>query len=691
MNNIELLSPAGSALALTAAVQSGADAVYTGGELFSARQGADNFSFDDLCEYVKYCHLYGVKIHVAVNTLIKQKEIPQLCEYLKKLGKAGIDAIIVQDIGAAVLMKQILPEVERHASTQMTVTNLDGVRFLEENGFCRVVLAREMSMENIEYICKGAKAEIETFVHGALCISYSGQCLMSSIIGGRSGNRGRCAQPCRLPYTLIEGDKKVREGYLMSPKDLCLINRLNDLKRIGVASLKIEGRLKRPEYVSAVTGVYRKYLDNSSRVDKADYDELLNAFNRSGFTGAYFASQTGRDMMSIDKPGNDSSNTFTAEAKARAKENANVRKIKINIHCSLFDGDVLRITAWDNDGHSCSAEGTQKSEKALNKAITADRIKQQLLKTGSTPFEVEDCMVELDDGITVPISEINELRRCVLEDLKNARMSSPGHTIGDYVPMNKIERRNGDIKIFAEIHTKEQFDAAVKAGVDGIYVPLDLYDKIDKNCDVQIIAKMPDIVRDDMNIICPSCDDVMITHFGQKKITEGKNVYGDFRLNIYNSYTADFYSDLKRITISPELNLHEIRELLEYTDAQTEIIAYGRLPLMITQNCPAKQYKCSHHKQIYSLSDRMGEKFPIICQLGCSAKIVNSKPVYMADKIDDIKKLKINSIRLIFTVEKSEECGKIISVYKSALNGNEIQNVISEGGYTRGHFYRGVL
>lgn len=691
MNNTELLSPAGSALALTAAVQSGADAVYTGGELFSARQGADNFSFDDLCEYVKYCHLYGVKIHVAVNTLIKQKEIKQLTEYLKKLGTAGIDAIIVQDMGATMLMKQILPDVELHASTQMTVTNLDGVRFLEKNGFCRVVLARELSMENIEYICKGAKAEIETFVHGALCISYSGQCLMSSIIGGRSGNRGRCAQPCRLPYTLLESDKKVREGYLMSPKDLCLADRLNDLKRIGVASLKIEGRLKRPEYVAAVTGVYRKYLDNPSKVDKADYNELLNAFNRGGFTSAYFGLQTGKDMMSIDKPGNDSSNTFTAEAKARAKENANIRKIKINMHCSLFYDDVLHITVWDNDGNSCSVEGTQKSERALNKAITADRIKQQLLKTGSTPFEVDECMVEIDDGITVPISEINELRRRVLEELKNTRMRGTAHTIADYVPMHEIERTKGDIKIFAEIHTKEQFDAVVKAGVDGVYVPLDLYNRIDKNCGVRIIVKMPDIVRDDMNILCPSCDDVMITHFGQKKITEGKNVYGDFRLNIYNSYTADFYSDLKRITVSPELNLHEIKELLKYTDVQAEIIAYGRLPLMITQNCPAKQYKCSHHKQIYSLSDRMGEKFPIICQQGCSAKIVNSKPIYMADKTEDIKKLKINSIRLIFTVEKSEECGKIVSVYKSALEGKEIENIFEEGGYTRGHFYRGVL
>lgn len=691
MNNIELLAPAGSAQALTAAVQSGADAVYTGGELFSARQGADNFSFDELCEYVRYCHLYGVKIHVAVNTLIKQKEIPQLTEYLKRLGTAGIDAIIVQDMGAAMLMKQILPEVELHASTQMTVTDLDGVRFLEDNGFCRVVLAREMSMKNIEYICSNAKAEIETFVHGALCISYSGQCLMSSIIGGRSGNRGRCAQPCRLPYSLLSGEKKVREGYLMSPKDLCLVDSLGELRKIGVASLKIEGRLKRPEYVAAVTGVYRKYLDNPARVDEADYNELLNAFNRSGFTKAYFALQTGADMMSIDKPGNDSSNTFTADAAARAKENANFRKIEIDMHCSLFCDDVLHLTVWDDDGNSYTVKGTQKSEMAINRPISEDRIKQQLLKTGSTPFRVRECTVETDDGITVPISEINELRRAALDGLRQARMCKAVKKIGDYRRMEKVERKNGDIKIFAEVHTKQQLDEVIRAGVDGVYVPAALYGDVPKDCGVQIIAKMPDIVRDDMNFICPSCDDVMITHFGQKNIARGKRLYGDFRLNVYNSYTADFYSDLERITISPELNLHEIRELLEYTDAAAEVIAYGRLPLMITQNCPAKQYKCTHGKQTYSLSDRMGERFPIICQQGCSAKIVNSKPVYMADKIEDIKKLKINSIRLIFTVEKSEECGKIVNVYRSALENRPIENPVGEGGYTRGHFYRGVL
>lgn len=690
MDNIELLSPAGSADALVAAVQSGADAVYTGGRLFSARQSADNFSFEELQTYAKYCHLYGVKLHVALNTLIKQRELPQLIEYIKELGNAGVDALIVQDMGAVSLIKRILPDMELHASTQMTVTNLDGVRFLEEMGFHRVVLARELSKENISYICKNARAEIEVFGHGALCICYSGQCLMSSIIGGRSGNRGRCAQPCRLPYNLLEKDKKVLGGYLMSPKDLCLADRLKDLKEAGVASLKIEGRLKRPEYVAAVTGVYRKYLDKTSKVGADDKAELMNAFNRGGFTEAYFSGSIGKSMMSTEKPGNDSSNIFSNDVRLRARQDANVRKISTNMFCSIQVGEEPVLTVWDNDGNTIIEKGTQKCESAVNKPTDGERIKQQLLKTGTTPFSAEECTVETDGKSAVPISAINELRRCALEKLKDARSQIPQYKVLDAVLPQKANREKRDIKITAEIHTKEQLDAACKAGVDEVYVPYDLYDSVTQKRDTKIIFRMPDILRDDMEFKLPDADCVMITHFGQKKMCGGKKLYGDFRLNVFNSYTADFYSDMERITLSPELNIHELKELTEHSSADFEVIAYGRLPLMITQNCPARQYKCGNHKQIYSLQDRRGEKFPLICQHGCAAKIVNSKPVFMADKISDIKNLQINSIRLIFTVENFAECDKIINVYKSALKNGTAENCFGEGMYTRGHFYRGV-
>ena len=332
MAKIELLAPAGGENSLRAAVQSGADAVYLGGPKFSARRGADNFSVEDIAEYAKYCHLYDVDVHVAVNTLIKEKELSELYDYVYSLNDAGVDALIIQDIGAAQKIHEILPDMPLHASTQMTVTSLEGVKHLEKMGFSRVVLARELSKEEIKYICDNSKAEIEVFVHGAICMCYSGQCLMSSILGGRSGNRGCCAQPCRLPYCITDEKNTTNNGYFLSPKDMALISDLQELKCIGVSSLKIEGRLKRAEYVSAVVGIYRKYLDKiSEKVSPEDMKELTDAFSRSGFTNGYFTGKLGENMMSHTTPGNVSDNQFSAEAKARCADDANFRKISVGI------------------------------------------------------------------------------------------------------------------------------------------------------------------------------------------------------------------------------------------------------------------------------------------------------------------------------------------------------------------------
>ena len=299
-----------------------------GGWAFNARQSARNFSPEELRAMLRYCRLYGVKTHIAVNTLIKERELPELLSYAEELAGMGADALIIQDIGAAHMIKSAIPDMELHASTQMTVTSLEGVRYLEEMGFDRVVLARELSKDEISEICRGAKAEIEVFVHGAICQCYSGRCLMSSILGGRSGNRGRCAQPCRLKYTLEGRGAKPAHGYLLSPKDLSLINDLTELAGMGVASLKIEGRLKRPEYVSAVTGMYRKYLDFPGAVSKKDIKELEDAFSRSGFTDGYYTGRLGAAMMSSEN----SSGTekgFSAEAKKRAAADASFRKVPV--------------------------------------------------------------------------------------------------------------------------------------------------------------------------------------------------------------------------------------------------------------------------------------------------------------------------------------------------------------------------
>lgn len=689
---MELLAPAGSKAALTAAVQSGADAVYLGGPKFGARHSAENFSLEEMKRWIDYCHLYGVDVHVAVNTLIKEKEIPALVEYVKELNNAGADALIIQDIGAADIIKNTIPDMALHASTQMTVTSLEGVRYLEDIGFSRVVLARELSGKEIEYICKNAKAEIEVFVHGAICMCYSGQCLMSSILGGRSGNRGRCAQPCRLPYELLEGHKSVNSGYILSPKDMALINDLRTLKRIGVTSLKIEGRLKRAEYVSAVVGVYRKYLDTDGCVSRADMQELLDAFSREGFTDGYFTGRLGKDMMSHKSPNGSRDSRFTDDAKRRAEQNTNIRKIPINIMGTLKKNSPLEITFYDNDGNYSCALGTLNAETARNTPTDGKRIREQLLKLGSTPFECEGITVEVDDGITIPVKEINAVRRAGAEQLINERQKREKGRIIEYNMPRKKRTDPEEIVLTVQAENRDQVDAAVKNGVSVIYAPNNLVGTLNldelKEKGVQIITRASDIFREE-DI---KTDGVLVSSPAAAQRWADKKLYGDFRLNVFNSQTANHFEGFERITVSPELNLHEISELCENTAAGIEVIGYGHLTLMLMKNCPIKAMgKCQNGKNIYKLRDRKKEEFPVMCSEGCTAKLLNSKPMFMADKMDDLKKLKINSVRLIFTVEKFSQCDKIIDMYKRALAGEKIDCDMGENTYTRGHFYRGVL
>lgn len=690
MNSIpELLAPAGGMVQLKAAVQSGADAVYLGAGSFSARAGADNFGYDELIEAVKYCHVYGVKVHCALNTLIKENELESAVETAKAINRCGVDAIIIQDIGLAAHLRKILPDIELHASTQMTVTSLEGVRYLEEHGFNRVVLARELSMHEIEEIVKGAKAEIEVFVHGAICMSYSGQCLMSSILGGRSGNRGRCAQPCRLYYDLLEKGRSCDSAYILSPKDMALINQLKELKRIGVASLKIEGRLKSPEYVSAVVGVYRKYLDNTIPASSADMTELKNAFSRSGFTDGYFTGKLGEKMMSHENPANNSGSTYTEAAKERASGKT-VRRIPISMYASLAEGDVLHVTAYDDAGHCVSCDGDVKAETAINRPLTGEKLTEQLGKLGSTVFCAVDINAEVMGNITIPIKDINEVRRRVCRELYEACAD-----IGEKRVLNIDIPRGSGAKpcipyLTAEVRTTEQGMAVLKAGgIKRIYAPAKTAAELSGVAgNVEIVTKTADIFRrEDIKT-----DTVSVSSPAAMRYYGDKACYGDYRLNIFNSLTAAEFSHLKCITLSPELNLREISELTSRIDGvETEIIGYGHIPLMLMRNCPVKAMgRCQKGKQIYSLKDRKNIEFPIVCGDGCRAILLNSKPVFTADIMESIENSRVNCIRLNFTVEKSEQCGKIIDVYRRALSGEKTESPESNT-FTRGHLKRGVL
>lgn len=689
MTDMELLAPAGNAASLHAAVQSGADAVYLGGPKFNARYSADNFSIADIKKYADYCHAYGVDVHAALNILLKEKELEELADYARELNRAGVDAFIVQDLGAAKIIKQAVPDMPLHASTQMTVTSLEGVKYLEELGFSRVVLARELSEREIENICKHAKAEIEVFVHGAICMCYSGQCLMSSVIGGRSGNRGRCAQPCRLPYELVKDGAVEAKGALLSPKDMALIDELQRLRDIGVYSLKIEGRLKSAEYVSAVVGIYRKYLDHTVPVTKEDMKELEDAFSRSGFTDGYFKGALGKSMMSADSVSKSKINAFSAEAKKRADMNSNIRKIPICILGTLKKDAPLEITMYAQNGGDAKyglASGTLKSETAVNRPLDSKRLYEQLTKLGETPFEAKDIAIELDDGITIPVKEINAVRRAAAENLLKELSARETGRENDAV-FDIRERKITDIELRAEVSSPAQAEAAIRNGIKTIYAPKNIVGDIKKLSDnVNIVTKVSEIFRAGEVLT----EGVLVSSPAAARYYRGHEIYGDMGLNVFNSQTANSFDALKSVTLSPELNLGEMRALLKNTDVYAEVIGYGRIPLMIMKNCPVKAAgKCQKNKRLYKLRDRKNEEFPLLCSDGCVMKILNSKPIFTADKIEDLKKLKINAVRLIFTVENPQQCDKIINIYKSALKGEKVFSP-KDNTFTRGHYYRGV-
>lgn len=678
---IELLSPAGNADALRAAVQSGADAVYIGGPLFNARRSAKNFSVDEIKTFADYCHLYGADLHVAVNTLIKEKELPQLLEYAYQLNDAGADALIVQDLGAAQLIKKACPKLALHASTQMTVTSAEGVKYLENMGFSRVVLARELSRKEIEYIVNHTKAEIEVFVHGALCMCYSGQCLMSSLIGGRSANRGRCAQPCRLPYELTGTDGTDVSGYILSPKDLALIERLDELKKIGVKSLKIEGRLKRAEYVSAVTGIYRKYLDYPSKVSRADMEELTKAFSRSGFTRGYFDSNTGSSMMSGNNPGNTSKNEFSDEAKKRAAKDANVRKIPISITGTLKTGEGITVTVTDDLYNSVTVTGDVKAEKAVNLPMSDEKFSNQLKKLGQTPFEADYVYAETDGIGTAAVKEINEVRRRACDGLikkRTERKQRLKNIITADFPV--IKKRADRILITAQCRTYEQAEVCKRLGADVIYADEDTALKLNTAVKTGDIFKARRISAAAAEVSSAAA----FEYYGDRKL------YANQRLNVYNSRTADLFDTAELVTLSPELNIGEIHALSSRTRAKTEVIVYGRLTLMLMKNCPVKAAAKISGGAKYSLRDRKNQTFPLELNDGGATELLNSKPVFTADRIKEIISAPIDAVRLIFTTEDAAFTERIFTIYKKAISGEDVDNIFEENEFTRGHFFRGV-
>lgn len=693
---MELLAPAGSMEALRAAVCNGADAVYLGADTFNARMNARNFSAADLQEAVVYCHVRGVKVHLTLNTLVLDREMPRAAELIRMAASCGVDAFIVQDLGMVSLCRQLAPDVPIHASTQMSIHSLEGVLEAAALGCSRVVLARELPAEEIAHICKKSPVEIEVFVHGALCMCYSGQCYLSSVIGRRSGNRGQCAQPCRLPYGYGRFEST---RYPLSLKDNCLAGELDELRRMGVASIKIEGRMKRPEYVAIVTRAYRTVL-NGGKLTQADLQELETAFSRQGFTDGYFKGQTGSDMFGRRQESEDTADLF---ASARATyEQGETQRIGVRFYAMIHCGQPARLAVEDPDGNLCRTYGPV-PEQAVYRSLTAQDLEQQLKKTGGTPYLCTSVRSSLDPDLMLPASAINAMRRDVIAELtaKRGRAEKPHLNAYDEPP--RYDGISGEPQLTVAVRTADQITSrmlSMKPTV--LYVPLselvehpELRQRV--GVETQLAAILPRVIwsgelvpiaRQLRTVYDMGVRQVLAGNLGQLHIARaaGFAVRGDFGLNIVNSRAMRYLREqgLDSQLLSFELTLPQIRDISKAVPA--EVLIYGRLPLMLMENCVIKNRTgtCTCQTGTVRLVDRVGEEFPIVKDPGtCRNVLLNGKKLYLLDKKDAFRGMGLWALRLQFTTENPSEIDKVLMDYQGRA-------VFDAGSYTRGLYSRGV-
>lgn len=691
---MELLSPAGGYDALVAAVQSGADAVYMGFGAFNARRSAKNFTDEDFALAVRYCHLRGVRVFLTLNTLVTDRELPQAAEALRNASRMGVDAVLVQDWGLLTLAQEIVPDLPIHASTQMSLFTLGGANEAAALGMERVVLARELCRDDIAEICKGCGAEIEIFGHGALCMCYSGQCEMSAVLGQRSGNRGACAQPCRLPYGV---NAPCRNGYPLSLKDANLSACLQDMERIGVDCLKIEGRMKRPEYVAVVTGIYRRLLDEQRQPTAAEGAALEQAFSRSGFTDGYWRGKKGKAMFGTRPENAPEPKELFAKARAQYENGRENRKIPVILHLIVRRGEPVRL------GGSCAIHGGvtialaqgDAPEEARNRAVTAEELRQRLSKTGGTVFTADSVEIELDEGLMVSASVINGLRREVLDALAARREDIPARRELPASPLPDAPEPPQEMAFTVSVSRARQVTAALLAEKPAIvYVPAEELDALEPtglHGETELCAVLPRVFRtaDEQPLRAmlerhPEVTSVAIGNLGHLPIVRGldRTLRGDFGLNVYNSRAVKFWRDrgLSSVTVSFELRWQQVRDLAKYADC--EGIVYGRLPLMITENCVTKSNVGCAHGAGSVLTDRTGAQFPVQCAYGCRCEIENGKVLVLADK-PEVFRCGLRYGRLRFTTESPEACAAILRAHKAG-------NVTAGEDATRGLFYRGV-
>lgn len=700
--DFELLAPAGNLEIFKGVIESGADAVYVGGSMFGARAYANNFTEEELLEAIDFAHLRGVKVYLTVNTLIKNSEFSKLYDYLLVYYKRGLDAVIVQDIGVVKAIHEYFPSMEIHTSTQMTVTGADGVRFLSQFGVTRVVMAREVSLAEMKRIHEETGMELEAFVHGALCYSYSGQCLFSSILGGRSGNRGRCAQPCRLPYT-VEGKK---DEYILSLKDMCGIKALDKLHDAGVYSLKIEGRMKQLEYACGVVKYYRSYIDSMKPVTDADYDRIKALGNRCGFTDRYYFDHNGSDMVTYVKP------NFVSNA---AEPSPEKRKLSIEGELVLREGEPGSLTVKRGDvTYKASIEPVSAALKApLDKKAAIDRIN----KTGDTDFEFSHIKAQIGENVFVPNGALNKLRRDAISGLCDKLLKKYYRNDARYADMSRLtalpehvvksdaahDEAINDYTTICSCMTRTQLDTLISYECfDVFYLDFDMYDRKtliqqfadDVKCltkrNKKVYLMLPTIFRADSSdyfvsiakeLDKVSFDGFVVKNYEELYLTEnlftGKKVILDHNMYTFNdvSKSAFFEHGVSGDTVPLELNS---REIMHRNNIGSQMIVYGYYPLMTTANCVHKNTKgCDKKQKLIYLKDRYNKSFAVCnnCK-ECYNTIYNSLPTMLIKNISKLKEAGIRSFRYSFTIETPKQIKAVMD------------DKVAE--YTNGHYKRGV-
>lgn len=789
MSKVELLSPAGDLECLKVAVQNGANAVYFGAEQFNARINSTNFGREELTQAIEYAKLRGVKTHLTLNILIKNDEFEDAIKLVEFAYNSGIDAVIIQDLGLAKKVIELFPDLEVHSSTQMTIYNLDGVKKIKELGFSRCVLARELSINEIEHICKNTDIDIEVFIHGALCISYSGQCLMSSMIGGRSGNRGKCAGTCRLPYTLLKDGEEKQKGYLLSSKDVCTLDIIPDLINAGVKSFKIEGRMKSKEYVGTVTSIYRKYIDLAESgkeyvVDEEDREKLMQIFNRGGFSTGYLKGKLGKEMMYTKKPNH--MGVFVGEVIGYNSNKGHV-KIKLSKELNLGDSiairdasckiselmqgnnniksanptqvitvgrikgrissrdkvyrtvldklnkEIVQVSSKENIKRPINAKVILKEneqleleiqdswsktkinktediivKKADNTGISKERIKEQISKTGNTPFEMKDIQVIMDKDIIVPISALNSIRRNAIQSLERELLNSFKRdkkvNLENNIKMDRRQNENPEVKVSVALNNiKDNIDYYNLNGIDNVYVPFKYFlsneRKVEEICKrFKTYLLLPAITKSNYdklfdsnlkNILSKDIKGIVISNLSHiemlKKYEDdikGLDIIANYTLNISNNNTIKELENLKisKYTVPPELDKESIQSL--EGNIEKEIIVYGRTLLMTTEYCTIgtlKNCPAICEKGTYKLKDRMGFEFPIYTdRVNCNNLIYNSKITSISHK-----GLNADSIRIDILEESEEEIQRIINTHK---RGDRLEGE----NYTNGNLNREI-